>query len=112
MRKFILLILSIMVGLIIIGCDSHENISIDETTNSNHSDVQWDMHPAIVVDGELFFSTGKLLSISVDESVIKTVSSVTSSHKLPSKEGEINFPFSDAKYAKIIMMITWVKELV
>ncbi len=101
MRKFTLLILSIMVGLFIIGCDSHEDIPIVETPNSNHPDVLWDMHPSIVVDGELFFSTGKLLPISVDESVIKTVSSVTSSHKLPSKEGEINFPFPDAKYAKI-----------
>lgn len=112
MRKFTLLILWILVGLFIIGCDSHEDIPIDETTNSNHSDGQWDMHPAIMVDGELFFSTGKLLPISVDESVIKTVSSVTSSHKLPSKEGEINFSFSDAKYAKINEATAYVVVMV
>lgn len=101
MRKFILLILSILVGLFIIGCDTQESIPVPETPNTTPQVIEWDMHPAIMVDGELFFSTGKLLPIEVDESVIKTVSSVTSSHKLPLKEGEINFPLPDAKYAKI-----------
>jgi len=98
MRKFTLLILSILVGLFIIGCDTQKNIP----KNPDYTPpVKWDMHPSIMVDGELFFSTGKLLPIEVDESVIKTVSSVTSPNKLPSKEGEINFPFPYAKYAKI-----------
>lgn len=42
------------------------------------------------------------MPIEPDESVIKTVTSVIKGTELPSKEGEINFPILDVKYAKII----------
>lgn len=48
----------------------------------------------------------------MDQSVIQTVSSVTSSNKLPTKDGEINFPFPDAKYAKITDDMVYVVVMV
>lgn len=40
--------------------------------------------PAIMVDGELYFSTGEDMPIEPDESVIKTVTSVIKGIELPS----------------------------
>ncbi len=55
-----------------------------------------------MVDGELYFSTGDEIPIEPDESVIKTATLVIKVTELPSKDGEINFPIPDTKYAKII----------
>ena len=88
-----------MIGIFIMGCD--EKNKALETQDPNDSSVQWDRRPAIMVDRELYLSTGEILSIEVDESSIRTVSSVISSHLMPTKEGEINFPFPEAKYAKL-----------
>ncbi|SFN54659.1 hypothetical protein [Proteiniclasticum ruminis] len=99
MKKFFILLLAIMFGIFIIGCD--EKNKVLENEEPNDSSVQWDRRPAIMVDRELYLSTGEILSIEVDESSIRTVSSLTSSHLIPTKEGEINFPFPEAKYAKL-----------
>jgi len=99
MKKFTLLISLILLGLFMIGCNTQKDIP--EQPEDVYPAVPYDMHPAIMVDGELYFSTGTILAIEVDESVIQTVSSVTSPSKLPTKDGEINFPFPDAKYAVI-----------
>lgn len=91
MRKYILLVLSILGVLIIIGCDNQHDIP----------DVPNTMRPSIVVDGELFSTTGNSSPIEPDESVIKTVISVISGTEMPLNEGEINFPQPGTKYAKI-----------
>ena len=91
MRKYILLVLSILGVLIIIGCDKqHPTAEVPNT-----------MRPSIVVDGELFSTTGNSSPIEPDESVIKTVISVISGTEMPLNEGEINFPQPGTKYAKI-----------
>jgi len=91
MKKSALMILSIFVMLSFMGCDKQKNAS--ETPNS--------LPPSIMVDGELFITTGSELPIEPAESAIKTASSVIKETELPSKDGEINFPVPDAKYAKI-----------
>lgn len=74
--------------------------------------------PSIMVDGEIYSSTGRESPIEPDESEIKNVTSVIKGIELPSKEGEINFPAPDAKYAKIndyeqyvvvLMDLEWVR---
>jgi len=91
MRKFISMILSILVILSFIGCDKQKDAP--ETPNT--------MPLSIIVDGDLYSTTGEEMPIDPDESIIKTATSVTMGTELPSKEGEINFPVSNAKYAKI-----------
>ena len=91
MRKYILLVLSILGVLIIIGCDKQHDIP--EVPNT--------MRPSIVVDGELFSTTGNCSPIEPDESAIKTFISVISGTEMPLNEGEINFPQPGTKYAKI-----------
>lgn len=99
MRRFTLLISLILLGLFMIGCNTQKDNP--KPPEDLYPAVPYDMHPAIMVDGELYFSTGKILAVEVDDSAIHTVSSVTSPSKLPTKDGEINFPFPDAKYAVI-----------
>jgi hypothetical protein len=91
MRRFVLMILSIFIMVSFIGCNGEE-ITL-ETPNT--------MPPTIMVEGELYFTTGEPIPIEVDESVIRTVTSVIKGSELPTKNSEINFPISDAKYAKI-----------
>lgn len=110
MKKFAILLLSILLGIFIIGCDQKKEVP--ENEDPNDSSVQWDRRPAILVDRELYLSTGEILSIEVDESSIRTVSSVTSSHLMPTKEGEINFPFPEAKYAKMTVETDYVVVMV
>jgi hypothetical protein len=99
MKKLVILLLSVVLGIVFMGCD--EKNMVPENENPNDSSLQWDRRPAVMVDRELYLSTGEIVSIEVDESSIRTVSSVTSSHLMPTKEGEINFPFPEAKYAKM-----------
>ena len=99
MKKLVILLLSVVLGIVLMGCD--EKNMVPENENPNDSSLQWDRRPAVMVDRELYLSTGEIVSIEVDESSIRTVSSVTSSHLMPTKEGEINFPFPEAKYAKM-----------
>lgn len=110
MKKFAILLLSILLGIFIIGCDQKKEVP--ENEDPNDSSVQWDRRPAILVDRELYLSTGEILSIEVDESSIRTVSSVTLSHLMPTKEGEINFPFPEAKYAKMTVETDYVVVMV
>lgn len=91
MRRFNLIILLLFAMLSLIGCN--RDVATPETPNT--------MPPSIMVDGELYSSTGKEMPGEPDESVIKTVSSVVKSTELPSNEGEINVPAPNAKYAKI-----------
>ncbi len=91
MRRFNLIILLIFIMLSLIGCN--REVITPETPNT--------MPPSIMVDGELYSSTGKEMPGEPDESVIKTVTSVVKSTEMPSNEGEINFPAPNAKYAKI-----------
>lgn len=108
MRRFSLMILSIFIMVSFIGCDTEE--ITPETPNT--------MPPSIMVDGQLYYSTFEEISIEPDESVIKTVTSVIDITELPSKEGEINLPFPNAKFAKIndyeeyvvvLMDLEWIK---
>lgn len=105
MKKFTILLISILLGIFIIGCDQKKEVP-------ENLDGPWDRRPAILVDRELYLSTGEILSIEVDESSIRTVSSVTSSHLMPTKEGEINFPFPEAKYAKMTVETDYVVVMV
>lgn len=91
MRRFNLIIFLFFIMLSLIGCN--KEAIIPETPNT--------MPPSIMVDGELYSSTGKEMPGEPDESVIKTVNSVVESTELPSNEGEINVPAPNARYAKI-----------
>lgn len=101
MKKTALMLLLILVMISFLGCESKKSAS--ETPNS--------LPPSIMVDGELFTSTGLLLPIEPDESAVKTITSVIKETNLPSKDGEINFPGSDAKYAKIKEAVEYVVVL-
>ena len=108
MRRFALMIFSIFIVVSFIGCDT-EKVT-PETPNT--------MSPSIMVDGELYSTTGEEMTIEPDESVIKTVTSIIKGTELPSNEGEINFPVPSTKYAKIndneeyvvvLMDLEWIK---
>ncbi|HZJ99383.1 MAG TPA: DUF4431 domain-containing protein, partial [Tissierellaceae bacterium] len=75
------------------------------TTKNSPTDVLIEtpntMPPSIMVDGDIYSSAGKESPIEPAESIIMNVTSVIKGIGLPSKEGEINFPAPDAKYAKI-----------
>lgn len=90
-KRLFLLSILIVTLLFTVGCQ--KDTPVPETPNT--------MPPSIMVDGELYYSTGEEMPIEPDESVIKTVTSVINGAELPSKDGEINFPIIDAKYAKI-----------
>ena len=91
MRTFSLIVLLFFILLSFIGCN--KEVITPETPNT--------MPPSIMVDGELYSSTGKEMPVEPDESVIKTVTSVVKSTEMPSNEGEINVPAPNARYAKI-----------
>ncbi|WP_409229482.1 immunoglobulin-like domain-containing protein [Gudongella sp. SC589] len=91
MKRFTLIVISIFIMFSFIGCGTEE--ATPEIPNT--------MPPSIMVDGELYFSTGEERPIEPDESEIKTVTSVVKGTELPSNEGEINVPAPNAKYAKI-----------
>ena len=108
MRRFALMILSIFIMISFIGCETEE--ITPETPNT--------MSPSIMVNGQLYYSTFEEIPIEPDERVIKAVTSVIDITELPSKEGEINLPFPNAKYAKIndyeeyvvvLMDLEWIK---
>ena len=85
------MIFSILIVLSLIGCDTED---ITPETPST-------MPPSIMVDGEIYSTTGEERPIEPDEGQIKSVVSVVKETELPSNEGEINFPAPNAKYAKI-----------
>lgn len=92
MKKITLLTIILIVAVLItVGCS---DITKEPATPNT-------MPPSIMVDKELFFSTGAEMSIEPDESSIKAVTSVIKGTRLPSNDGEINFPIPDARYAKI-----------
>lgn len=108
MKKFKLVLLLMLVMVSFIGCGTQEDVPETPST----------MPPSIMVDGELYSTTGEELPIEPDESAIRIATSVVNGTVLPSNEGEINFPIPDAKYAKIndteeyvvVMMDTeWVR---
>lgn len=117
MKKITLLtIILIIIVLITVGCSNTTKESPLETNTD--AETPNTMPPSIMVDGELYFSTGEEMPIEPGESAIKTVTSVIKGTELPSKDGEINFPVLDAKYAKIndyeeyvviIMDLEWVR---
>lgn len=94
MKKLLVLILSILLGIALMGCDEKKD-------GPEGHDGPWDRRPAIMVDGEIYLSTGELRLVELDPGVVKDVTNVVSSSQLPAKEGEINFPMPEAKYAKI-----------
>ncbi len=90
-KEFLLMSILVVTLLFTIGCE--KEVPIAETPNT--------MPPSIMVDGELYFSTGEEMPIEPDESEIRTVTSVINGSELPSKDGEINFASRETKYAKI-----------
>lgn len=102
--------------LLLTLCYSKENIHAF-LSKSSIGDVEKEQL-TIMVDGEIYSSTGSESPIEPDESIIMNVTSVVKGIELPSKEGEINFPAPDAKYAKIndyeqyvvvLMNLEWIR---
>lgn len=93
MKKFMILLLSVLFGIFIIGCDEKKEVP-------ENQEGPWDRRPAIMVDGELYLSTGEIVQVELDPDTAKTVTKVVPSSTLPTKEGEINFPMPEARYAK------------
>ncbi len=91
MRKIEQMIFSVFLILTLMSCQTQKQIP--EIPNI--------VIPSIIVDGELYSTTGKELPIEPDESEIKTAISIVNGTELPLREGEINFPVPKAKYAKI-----------
>jgi len=91
MRKR-LISLAILGLFLLTGCEGPSE-PVSETPNT--------MHPAIVVEGELYYTTGREIPIEPAEEAIKKVTGVADHRELPKKEGEINFPMEDTVYAKI-----------
>lgn len=89
-----LLSLVAILGLFLLSGCEEPSTPIAETPNT--------MHPAIVVDGDLYYTTGLEIPIEPGEEVIQEITRVVDPKELPKEEGEINFPVEDAKYAKII----------
>jgi len=92
MRKRLIL-LAILGLFLLTGCEGPSE-PVPEMPNT--------MHPAIVVDGELYYTTGVEIPIEPGDEVIQEITRVVDSKGLPKEEGEINFPVEDAMYAKII----------
>ena len=76
------------------------------------------MPPSIIVEGELYSTTGEEIPIEPDEGVIKPVTSVIGGTELPSNEGEINFPvlmqsmqrlMITKEYVVVLMDLEWIK---
>lgn len=70
------------------------------------------MPPSIVVEGEIYYTTGEEIPIEPAEEAIKKITRVVDSKKLPKEEGEINFPVEDAVYAKINDRMEYVVVLI
>lgn len=99
MKKITLItIILIIIVSITVGCNATKESPAEINTEAETPNT---MPPSIMVDGELYYSTGKETPIDLDENGIKAVALVIESTKLPSGDGEINFPYPDAKYAKI-----------
>lgn len=91
MKKWSILLM-IIVLFLLAGCEGPSE-PVPETPNT--------MQPAIVVDGELYYTTGIEIPIEPGEEVIQEITRVVDLKELPKEEGEINFPLEDAVYAKI-----------
>lgn len=101
MKNSALMLLLVLVLMSFLGCGSKNSASETPST----------LPPSIMVEGELFTATGLLLPLEPDESAIKKVTSVIKGNELPSKDGEVNFPDPDAKYAKIKESVEYVVVL-
>lgn len=101
MKKSAILLLSIFVMLTFMGCEGKK--IAPETSNS--------LPPSIMVEGELYVTTGLELPIEPAESEIKKITAVIKETELPSKDGEINFQAPDARYAKINDPVEYVVVL-
>lgn len=101
MKKSAIQLLSILVMLTFIGCEGKK--IAPETSNS--------LSPSIMVEGELYVTTGLELPIEPAESEIKKITAVIKETELPSKDGEINFQAPDARYAKINDPVEYVVVL-
>lgn len=108
-RNFLAIMILLSV-ILITGCQNNAPNPVAETPNT--------MPPSIMVDGEIYSTTGIQMPIEPVESTIKTVSSVIKGTELPSSDGEINFPIPDTQYAKIndreiyivvLIDLDWVK---
>ena len=117
MKKITLFtIMLILIALNTVGCsNTMKDSPVETNTEAERPNT---MPPSIMEGGEIYYSTGEEISIEPEENNIKTVASVIESTKLPSKDGEINFPYPDAKYAKIndsedyvvvFMSLEWVR---
>lgn len=73
-----------------------ENETTTSTDNSYHSN-SGDWCPAIMVDGQLYWSTGEILS-AVEESV--PLDTTTYTDGLPDQDGEANFAREGALYSR------------
>lgn len=91
MRKLSLAVL--MMGLFLLTGCSNPSEPASEIPNT--------MHPAIVVEGVLFYTTGMEMPVEPAEEAIRKVTGIADHRELPKKEGEINFPAEDTVYAKI-----------
>ena len=91
MKKYSLIILSILCILILAGCSKKEQI-VPDTPNA--------MVPSIIYQGSLYRTTGKQIPAEVDESAfVGEISSVVPLNQLPTKEGEANFGEIGDQYA-------------
>ena len=88
MKKNVVFLLALMM-IFTFGCSSIE----EEKSNV--------LSESIMVDGEIYISTGEEIPIEPAEGSIKRVTSVSKGTTLPNIEGQINFPLPDSKYAKI-----------
>ena len=81
MRKRPLVIL--MIGLFLFTACNHSSESVPEKPNT--------MHPAIVVEGELYYTTGMEMPVEPAEEAIRKVTAVVDHRELPKKEGKSTF---------------------
>ncbi len=103
LEKRILLITLVFVLMILsFGCINDIIPPEDFESSKPVAEIPNTMPPSIMIDEELYSTTGEQMVIEPDESVIKTTTSVIKGTELPSKDGQINFPVEkNTKYAKI-----------
>lgn len=101
MRKATMMFCSVLAMLSFAGCAGQKKAT----------EIPDSLPPSIMAEGELFVTTGQGLPIEPAESEVKTATSVVKATELPTKDGEINFPIPDAKYAVIHDRVSYVVVL-
>lgn len=97
MKKLsVILALCVLMGMT--GCNSVEESDATFPDHNITAETPDTTVPAIMVDGEHYYTTGSPVPMEVDSSVIQTATYVDN-NKAPEQNGEINFPVTDAKYA-------------